>query len=297
MNRNPLNLDFRESGYKCNARTPTGYCKNRAGFKTTHVGDGRCYLHGGNLPATNNSFQSIYTKMLPTNLAIELAEIKHDPTFTTLFSEYALLKLIVQVLLRDLPVDLSSMYGRLKCDKCKHELNEVQDVIWVEYPKYAGREQKRLKELVSTIEAMSRVFEKMSKHEERQKRFIKVSEIEQLMVQWGKIIMKHLGDDPRLQSIQKDLLECGFVRMPDGEQDEKKLNKFREIQKEAYNKTYSHQKKSMADAMNEVFAKEVNYEIIIENNKNNGNRKYKWNKSKNKKRRKIKHDGIYIEQA
>lgn len=25
----------------------TGYCANRAGFRTDHVGDGRCYLHGG----------------------------------------------------------------------------------------------------------------------------------------------------------------------------------------------------------------------------------------------------------
>lgn len=24
-----------------------GYCKNRAGFRTNHVGEGRCYLHGG----------------------------------------------------------------------------------------------------------------------------------------------------------------------------------------------------------------------------------------------------------
>lgn len=24
-----------------------GYCKNKAGFRTDHVGDGRCYLHGG----------------------------------------------------------------------------------------------------------------------------------------------------------------------------------------------------------------------------------------------------------
>jgi len=25
----------------------TGYCANRAGFRTDHVGEGRCYLHGG----------------------------------------------------------------------------------------------------------------------------------------------------------------------------------------------------------------------------------------------------------
>jgi len=39
---------------KCGARvkqTPDGvdeaYCENKAGFRTDHVGDGKCYLHGG----------------------------------------------------------------------------------------------------------------------------------------------------------------------------------------------------------------------------------------------------------
>lgn len=34
---------------KCNAEVKNGdgYCANRAGFKTDHVGEGRCYLHGG----------------------------------------------------------------------------------------------------------------------------------------------------------------------------------------------------------------------------------------------------------
>lgn len=34
---------------KCgaNVKNGTGYCANPAGFKTDHVGEGRCYLHGG----------------------------------------------------------------------------------------------------------------------------------------------------------------------------------------------------------------------------------------------------------
>jgi len=30
-----------------------GYCANKAGFRTDHVGDGRCYLHGGGSKTTN----------------------------------------------------------------------------------------------------------------------------------------------------------------------------------------------------------------------------------------------------
>lgn len=32
-----------------------GYCANRAGFRTDHVGDGRCYLHGGLTKAEGNN--------------------------------------------------------------------------------------------------------------------------------------------------------------------------------------------------------------------------------------------------
>jgi hypothetical protein len=30
-----------------------GYCQNKAGFRTDHVGDGRCYLHGGGSKSAN----------------------------------------------------------------------------------------------------------------------------------------------------------------------------------------------------------------------------------------------------
>lgn len=47
----------------CNARVKNlpddwpqdeGYCANKAGFRTSHVGDGRCYLHGGSTPSGIN---------------------------------------------------------------------------------------------------------------------------------------------------------------------------------------------------------------------------------------------------
>ena len=43
-----------DAGYYCNAKRVrpeqgfVGYCKNRAGYKTDHVGEGRCRYHGGN---------------------------------------------------------------------------------------------------------------------------------------------------------------------------------------------------------------------------------------------------------
>lgn len=49
-----------EPGEDCNARKSSdgifkGYCRNRSGYKTDHVGDGRCFLHGGNSPRGSKS--------------------------------------------------------------------------------------------------------------------------------------------------------------------------------------------------------------------------------------------------
>lgn len=51
-----------EPGYDCNARKSSngifeGYCRNRSGYKTEHVGEGRCFLHGGNSPRGEDSPQ------------------------------------------------------------------------------------------------------------------------------------------------------------------------------------------------------------------------------------------------
>lgn len=50
--RYQMGLAQREADFYCNARKKQGrgYCKNRAGFKTPHVGEGRCHLHGGSAP-------------------------------------------------------------------------------------------------------------------------------------------------------------------------------------------------------------------------------------------------------
>ena len=77
MNRNPLMLPVKQSDTKCNARTPRGYCKQRAGFRTAHFGEGRCHLHGGDTPINTNRKAELafYTRYLPTTLSVEMQEI------------------------------------------------------------------------------------------------------------------------------------------------------------------------------------------------------------------------------
>ena len=245
MKRNVLNLPLKEPDGHCNARTPKGYCKNKAGFRTVHLGEGRCWLHGGNTPARVRGdavAQAIYTRFLPTTLAIELAEIKNDPLFSTLFHEFSVMKLVVEGLIKHLPEDISSVYGRLVCSECKKDLSPLQDgQIFVFHPVDAKFQQKRLDKIISTIESMSRVFEKISKHEERQKRFIAVSELEGIMAKWGNILMKYFGEHENIKLVQQEIMESGFVRRP-GEQDQDRLDKFRTFQRSVRSKAVNNKK-------------------------------------------------------
>ena len=297
MNRNPLNLPEKlpEPGGKCNARTKTGYCKYLAGHGTTHVGTGRCHLHGGSTPPKlfgDAVFQTIYSKMLPTNLAIELSEIQRDPMFSNLFQEFSLLKLIIQGLLKELPVDLATMYGRPVCSECGKNLGKLIDfdsndgegvlsVIRIDWKLQLSR----LTKLVSVIESMSRVYEKISKNEERQKRFIQISELEGLMVQWGKTLMKFFGDDPRIEEMQHELMTVGFLRSP-GEQDVETLNKLNELRKDANYLRSSRKGMTSKDALKEV---------IVDYVTEGGKRSYlhghlKKKKLKKKLKKKVKHE-------
>lgn len=262
MNRNPLNLPRKEPDEKCNARTKKGYCKHKAGFRTHHPGEGRCYLHGGSsLSVKRNSdpyVTSVYTSKLPTSLQIELHEITKEPVFASLFQEFAILKLVVQGLLTNLPADISSIYGQPVCSECKKNLEleleeDEKNYIFIKYD-YKAQE-KRLDKLVSTIESISRIFERISKHEERQKRFIPIHEIENIMVQWGKVLMKWFGDHPNIEKVQQEIMEIPFTR-DFTDSDDGRLEKMREIQRQMQRqhseKRKRYKKKKMSDIFEEI---------------------------------------------
>lgn len=254
MNRNPLELIEKPADYHCNARAPRGYCRNRAGYKTIHFGEGRCFLHGGNTPvnktADENDFyiQSLYSKYLPTSLAEELKQIRTDPLFTTLFDEFALLRMLVLSLIKDLPVDLANIYGKPVCSVCKQELDHRHDTIFIEYPQDYKNLQKRLDKTIVAIREMANVYDKISKAQERQKRFVQITDLEAIIFKWGKILMNHFGDDPKISLVQEELMNSGFFRQP-GEQDSELLIRFRKFQSKAKEK-YIYRKKSKKDGKN-----------------------------------------------
>ena len=236
MNRNPLELPYKLADEKCNARTSRGYCRNNAGFKTNHFGTGRCFLHGGrprmnSLKKVDDSvLTSIYAKTLPTNLMIELTDLKSDTSFISLTQELALLKVFVNSLLNGLPKDLSTMFGKPVCSVCSEDIvlnddDESKVLIGMDF-----REQRKLLDkIVSIVGDLSKVFEKLSRHEEKLGKFITISELETIFMRWGRILTKHFEGHPNLVNCQKEILECGWLREPVTEADFYRLDTANEI--------------------------------------------------------------------
>lgn len=75
----------------CNARTGKGYCKMKAGFRTDHVGTGRCYLHGGRNPGAPVT-HGLYSKKLKSTIRKEYDKLATDPILVDLRGELALTK-------------------------------------------------------------------------------------------------------------------------------------------------------------------------------------------------------------
>lgn len=254
MNKNPMNLKYKEPDkLHCNARTKYGYCRQRPGARTGHPGEGRCYLHGGSSLINKRTKPDdlanfLYSKYLPTTLQLEMAEIKNDPLFSTMYSEYALLRTIIQSLLRSLPADLSIIYGKPVCAECKKKLETTSGKKYMFKPYNAASMRTRLEKVVSTIDSMGRIFERISKHEERQKRFVTITELESIVAQWAKILLDVFGEDPRIELVKSKIMQQGFIRYP-GQQDAERLEAVEKIRSI---KGHSNKTKSLAKLLKEI---------------------------------------------
>ena len=87
---------------KCGAKTKSGKpCQNTAGKKTDHVGQGRCWLHGGATPIKHGRYSVIERE----NIRERIAQFEADADPLNLLPEV--------LLLRALTADLIDRYDRL----------------------------------------------------------------------------------------------------------------------------------------------------------------------------------------
>ena len=73
---------------------PGSTCNNTAGFKTDHVGEGRCFLHGGAKGSGRPIIHGRRSKKLKS-LRQEIDEAKRDPELLDVTEQIALLKVIL----------------------------------------------------------------------------------------------------------------------------------------------------------------------------------------------------------
>jgi len=111
----------------CNARIPTNdegarYCRNLAGFKTDHLGSGRCYLHGG-ASGGRPIIHGLFSKKLTSTLQVEYDKLVKDPALIDLYAEMALTKLFVGQLLSALRTKMLSEFSELD----EKEIEEMTD--------------------------------------------------------------------------------------------------------------------------------------------------------------------------
>jgi hypothetical protein len=99
-------LPMKPADEKCNARNKdkTSYCQNPAGYKTNHLGEGRCHLHGGRSlkgvdhPAFEHGKYSKYSN-IPDVLKTDYERFVQDEEILDLNADIALADSIINDLL------------------------------------------------------------------------------------------------------------------------------------------------------------------------------------------------------
>jgi len=141
-------LPIKDPGEKCNARTPnspTGYCRLHSGYKTDHVGNGRCKFHGG--LAGRRITHGLYSKQLPSTIRKEFDKLSKSPELINLSSELALTKTLLLNFLENI----------------EDKLNDTDSNWWVqEVSKGVSTMSGEAVALMKLLEQMGKIFSRMS---------------------------------------------------------------------------------------------------------------------------------------
>jgi hypothetical protein len=182
-------LEIREPDRFCNARTPNGYCKQLAGFRTEHLSTGRCYLHGG--LAGRPIVSGLYSEKLTIKLRDEYEKLLNDPLLANLYSELGMLKLLFSDLL----------------ERISDQMEDGDD-IWVAKNRF-GEEitSPRSKALITLADSISKVIGSITAAEEKSGKNLSIGQV-QIIIQQIKVYMgETCGDCPVRKQIGSRLSE------------------------------------------------------------------------------------------
>lgn len=185
-------MNAKSDAPRCGAqlrKKPGRYCQLRAGYKTPHVGEGRCFLHGGLTPIKSGRY-SLITHQRLRHLMDRLAEDRQN-----------VMDLEPEVnLMRAMVVDYVNRY-----DDFVDELHE-----WVTtYQRTTGKgkppprlEVLSLHDAKDLVEGVSRIVEKM--HKMQRESALSLETFRRVMEQMGLIVAKHIADPKALSAIEQE---------------------------------------------------------------------------------------------
>lgn len=170
-------------------------CRQPAGYKTPHVGEGRCWLHGGLTPVKHGRYSKIKGGRIRT-LLDELKE--HDQNVMDLEPEAQMLRAML--------IDYIERY------------EEINDALLDWHKEYQKANKSaplphrplELHDAQNLVEGISRVVERI--HKITSSGAIQLDAFRHLMSQMGAIVAQHVNDDDALQRIEADWM--GLVVNP-----------------------------------------------------------------------------------
>lgn len=171
-------------------KKPGVFCRQPAGYKTPHLGEGKCYLHGGLTPVRHGRYSSLQHTRLKS-LIEELQ--KSDRDVLDLEPEAQLMRamLIDYVNRYDTFVEqLDMWYGDLNRDRVDNGLPPIPKRI------------PSLDDASALLESISRVVERI--HKIKKDGAISLTMFRHLLQHMGIIVARHVDNETALANIEKE---------------------------------------------------------------------------------------------
>jgi len=180
---------------KCNARkrNGTGYCRNPAGFKTSHPGTGRCHLHGG-CGGRPPAHGGLYAPEFKQTIAEKAEAIRQHPELYSLTAEFVLVKAMIASVLDALPEDPREWF------------EDGMDTIDGKRTRIGPDNMAKIRALITLQDSTRKTYKTMVEAEQRAKTTLSFHDLMALLEQIREIIDGVCKDCPFRQKIKEGIL-------------------------------------------------------------------------------------------
>lgn len=180
-------LPIKPADKLCNARCSGGYCKMPAGFRTDHMGTGRCYLHGGR--AGRPISHGMYSTKLKSTVKAEYDKFVTDPALIDLYAEFAFAKTMMSDFLTNIQKSLDDGTN-----------------IWIGENRFGESVMSpEAKTLMALLETISKLFVRITDSETKSKNVLNMKQVYAIVTQIKNALDNTCGECPIRKQIGKKL--------------------------------------------------------------------------------------------